>query len=166
VTEQDGSVSAPGLSPHSDVDDVDGRLVDWRAVVRGGFIALVVLVVISAVEAVLDHNIKDFQDTGWIYPLFVGVLLGYGAGGWIAGRAAPDGALSNGALAGVAGFVAWIPLRIVIWLIRDDHTGLFTGHDPALRPGQLFGHLVIAAGVGMLGGWAAGRMARRTPTQS
>ena len=45
----------------------------------------------------LDHNLDSFKDSGWIYPLFVAILFGYGLGGWQAGRIAPDGALTNGA---------------------------------------------------------------------
>ncbi len=50
-----------------------------------------------------------------------------------------------------------------IWLVRDEHRGLVRGSDGALRPGQLFGAFVIAAGIGMLGGALA---ARRTPAPS
>ena len=88
-----------------------------------------------------------------MYPFFVAVLVSYTVGGWVAGREAPDGALSNGALVGVLGFAAWIPIRILIWLVRDEHKGLFTGHEPVLRPGQLFGHVLIASALGMLGGF-------------
>ena len=52
-------------------------------------------------------------------------------------------------------------MRIVIWLVRDENRGLFTGHSPALRPGQIFGHLVIAAALGMFGGWLGARSASR-----
>jgi hypothetical protein len=79
----------------------------------------------------------------------------------VAGRAVPESPLTNGTLAGVFAFLLWIPVRIVIWLVRDEHKGLFTGHSPAIRPGQLLGHVVIAAGLGMLGGWLGGRAARR-----
>ena len=74
----------------------------------------------------------------------------------------PAGGLTNGTLAGVGAFVLWIPVRIVIWLVRDENKGLFTGHSPALRPGQLFGQVVIAAGLGMFGGFIGSRTAART----
>ncbi|HXY90878.1 MAG TPA: YrzE family protein [Acidimicrobiia bacterium] len=137
------------------------RVVQWRAVWIGALVGLGVLVVVSVIEAILDNNIANFADTGWIYPLFVGVLVGYALGGYVAGRAAPDGALTNGALAGLGSFVLWIPVRIVIWLVRDEDKGLFTGHSPILRPGQVFGHLVIAAALGMLGGWLGARSLAR-----
>jgi hypothetical protein len=139
----------------------DGPLVDWRAVFRGALFGLCVLIADSVLDTILDHNIDHFQDTGWIYPLFVAILFGYAFGGWQAGRTAPDGALTNGTLAGVGAFVLWVPVRIGIWLVRDEHKGLFTGHSPALRPGQLFGHLVIAGALGMLGGFIGSRTASR-----
>ena len=58
------------------------------------------LVAPSVAEAIVDRNVTDFNDTGWIYPFFVGVLASYGIGGWVAGRTAPDSALTNGAVAG------------------------------------------------------------------
>jgi len=137
-------------------------VLDGRAVVVGALVGLGLLVAVSVVQAILDNNIDDFDDTGWIYPLFVGVLVSYAVGGFVAGRAAPDGALTNGTLAGVGAFVLWIPVRILIWVARDEDKGLFTGHSPVLRPGQVFGHLVIAAALGMLGGWIGARAVART----
>ena len=144
------SDAAPGDGP---------AIVDWRAVFRGALLGLLVLVAASVVEAILDRNIDTFRDSGWIYPLFVAILFGYALGGWQAGRLVPEAALTNGLLAGIGAFVLWVPVRIVIWLVRDEHRGLFTGHSPALRPGQILGHLVIAAALGMFGGWLGARSA-------
>jgi hypothetical protein len=144
------SDSAPGDGP---------AIVDWRAVGRGALLGLLVLVAASVLEAILDRSIDTFRDSGWIYPLFVAILAGYALGGWQAGRLAPGGALTNGLLAGIGAFVLWIPVRIVIWLVRDENRGLFGGHSPALRPGQIFGHLVIAAALGLFGGWLGARSA-------
>jgi hypothetical protein len=139
------------------------RVVVGAAIRRGALATLSLLVLTSAAQAIVDHNVTDFRDTGWVYPFFVAVLVSYAVGGWIAGREAPDGALTNGALAGVLGFAAWIPIRILIWVVRDEHKGLFTGHEPVLRPGQLFGHVLIASALGMLGGFlGAGEVRRRS----
>jgi hypothetical protein len=146
-------------SPETPVDE--GPLVQWPAVLRGALLGLSVLIGASVVEAILDRNIDSFSDSGWIYPLFVAILIGYALGGWQAGRMAPDAFLTNGALAGLGAFVIWIPVRIAIWLVRDENRGLFSGHRPALRPGQLFGHLLIAAALGMLGGFLGSRSAAR-----
>jgi len=150
-------MSVPDATPAN-----DAAVVDWRAVFRGALLGLLVLVAASVVEAILDRNIDTFRDSGWIYPLFVVILAGYALGGWQAGRTAPGAALTNGLLAGVGAFVLWIPVRIVIWLVRDENRGLFSGHSPALRPGQIFGHLVIAAALGMLGGFLGSRSALRS----
>lgn len=134
---------------------------DWAAIGRGALVGLCVVVGASVVEAILDRSMDDFDGSGWIYPLFVAILVGYALGGYVAGRAAPSSPLTNGILAGVGAFVLWVPVRILIWLARDEDKGLFTGHSPAIRPGQLFGHVVIAAGLGLLGGWLGGRAAAR-----
>ena len=132
---------------------------DWGAITRGALVGVCVLVGASVVEAILDRSLDGFKDSGWIYPLFVVILVAYALGGYVAGRAVPTSPLTNGILAGVGAFALWIPVRILIWLARDEGKGLFTGHSPAIRPGQLLGHVVIAAGLGLLGGWLGGRAA-------
>ena len=156
-----GSGSPDG--PDGPSDGAGGRVVVWPAVGRGAIVTLALLVALSVAEAIVDHNVTEFDDSGWIYPFFIGVLASYVAGGWIASSFAGSAALTNGALAGVFGFVGWIPLRILIWLVRDEHKGLVTGHEPVLRLGQIFGHLVIAAALGMLGGWLGARSRRAAP---
>jgi hypothetical protein len=136
-------------------------LVVWPAVARGAVVTLVLLAAVSVAQAIVDHNVSDFSDSGWIYPFFVLLLVSYTIGGAVAGQGAPSAGLTNGALAGVFGFVAWVPVRILIWVARDEHKGLFTGHSPVLRPGQVFGQLLIAAALGMLGGWLGARRADR-----
>jgi hypothetical protein len=140
---------------------VEPHLVVWRAVIRGAVVTLVLLAAVSVAQAIADHNVNDFQDSSWIYPFFVLLLVSYTIGGAVAGQGAPNAGLTNGALAGVFGFAAWIPVRIVIWAARDEHKGLFTGHSPVLRPGQVFGQILIAAALGMLGGWIGARRAQR-----
>ena len=124
-----------------------GDTVDWRVVLRGACFGLAVIVPVTVVRVILDREVHDFDDSGWIYPLFVLILVAYGLAGWIAGRARPDAPLSHGALAGLGAFVLWIPIRIVIWAVREDGRALFSGDDAALSPGQVFGQLVIAAAI-------------------
>jgi hypothetical protein len=148
--------------PNEPASAGDVALVNWPAVGRGALAGLFFLVLASVVEAILDRNLDSFSNSGWIYPLFVVILFGYTLAGFGAGRQVPDAALTNGTLAGLGAFALWIPVRIVIWLVRDENRALFTGHSPALRPGQIFGHLLIAAALGMFGGWLGARSARRT----
>jgi hypothetical protein len=130
---------------------------DWRTLARGALVGLVVIVPTTILRVVLDREVHDFDDSGWIYPLFLLVLVGYLLAGLTAGRARPDEPLTHGILAGVGVLVCWIPIRVVIWVAREDGRGLFSGDRAALRPGQVFGALVIAAALGMLGGWLGAR---------
>ncbi len=132
--------------------------VDWRIVARGALVGLAIIVPVTILRVVLDREIRDFDDSGWIYPLFVLILVAYFAAGWVAGRARPDAPLTHGALAGVGVLVLWIPIRVVIWAVREDDKGLFTGDKAALRPGQVFGAFVIAAALAMVGGLVGSKL--------
>ena len=125
---------------------------------RGALVGLGLLVALSVVAAILDHYLDDFDDSGWIYPLFVGVLVSYAVGGLRRGaRALPTARSPTGRSPALGAFVLWIPVRIVIWVVRDEDKGLFSGHSAVLRPGQIFGHIVIASALGMFGGWLGAR---------
>lgn len=143
---------------HSEVDADPDTIVDWRAIVPGAVVGLGVLVAASVIDALLRHNLDNYSDSGWRYPLFIMVLVGYFVAGFVAGRRAPSGALTNGALAALLSFLLWIPVRILIWLARDENKALFSGSAPVFKLGQLFGHLVIASALGMLGGALGSRL--------
>lgn len=142
------------------------RPVVGSAVAVGAAVGLLVVALTAAARAVLDRVDPDLGDQGIALPLFVVLLVGYGAAGWIAQRRAeaagvPDAPLTHGSLAGLGAFVAWIPIRVLIWVARGEDRGLLTGDDAALPPGQVFGALVIAAGIGLLGAFLASRRWRR-----
>lgn len=148
-------------SPTPAASTGESSVIQWRAVLIGALVGLGLLVALSVIAAILDHYLDDFDNSGWIYPLFVGVIVSYAVAGFLAGRRAPDGALTNGTLAGLGAFLLWIPVRILIWVVRDEDKGLFSGHSVVLRPGQIFGHIVIASALGMLGGWIGARAVAR-----
>jgi hypothetical protein len=141
--------------------DETGIAIDWRVVLRASLVGLAVVAPVSVLNAVLDHEIADYDNSGWRYPLFVLILVGYAAAGWVAARAKPASPLSHAALAGMGTIVLWIPIRIVIWAVREDGRGLVTGDRAALPPGQLFGHVVIAAALAMFGALLAMRLGKR-----
>jgi hypothetical protein len=148
-------------APRSGAEPVAELSVDWRVVLRGALVGLAVIVPVTVLRVVLDREVTDFDHSGWIYPLFLLILAGYAAAGWVAGSARPDAPLTHGALAGLGVIVLWIPIRIVIWAVREDGRGLFTGTDAALRPGQVFGAFVIAAAVAMGAAAVAARVRAR-----
>jgi hypothetical protein len=142
------------------MEPADAEAIDWPAVLRGAAAGLAVIVPVTIVRALLDRDGTDFNHSGWVYPLFVLILVAYVVAGSVAGRAAPRAPLTHGSLAGVGSVVLWIPIRIVIWAAREQGRGLVSGGRAALPPGQVFGALVISVALGMLGG-IIGARARR-----
>ncbi len=147
-------MSSPGASPYA-------GSTDWRAVAKGALAGLAIVVPVTVARAVLDDEIRDFDDSGWIYPLFVLILVAYGVAGWVAGRGHPDTPLIHGGLAGLGVVLSWIPIRVIIWAVREDGRGLVSGDRAALAPGQVFGALVMSVALGMLGATLAVRLSRR-----
>ena len=78
----------------------------------------------------------------------------------MAAGGAPEAPLSNAMLGAIGAFVLWIPVRILIWAIRDTSQGLFSGADPVFTPAGILGQLVFAAALGAFGGWLAQRRVR------
>lgn len=143
--------------------DLDNRaVVRWPAVIRGALLGVALIVPITILSAVLDRAIDDFEDSGWRVLLALLITLAFVPAGAYAAWLAREAPLTNGALGGLGAFVAWLPVRLVIWVTRDDDQGLVTGRDPVFRPAQLFGLLVIATALGMLGGVLASRRRART----
>ena len=135
--------------------------VDWRAVARGALVGFSVIVPVTVLHAVLDHEIRDFDDSGWRSVLYLFILGGFLAAGWVAGRLREDTPFMHGTFAATGALVLWIPARIVIWAAREDDRGLISGKDAALRPGQLFVTLLIAVSLGMFGAWLGARLVAR-----
>jgi uncharacterized membrane protein YhaH (DUF805 family) len=139
---------------------------DVRAVARGALAGLLVIVPLTALRAVLDRQIDDFDDSAWVALFALGLLLAYVVAGGIAARRAPDAPLSNGLLAGIGSLLLWLPLRVLIWVARSESQGLFSGPDPVFTAGQLFGQLLFAAVFGLVGGVISARRARTTSVTS
>lgn len=140
----------------------DGATIDRAAIVRGAAVGLVLIIPITILGAILDRTLDDFEDSGWRVFLAILIAVAYGVAGWVAGRMSRF-PLTNGALAGVSAFVVWIPVRILIWVLRDEHRGLVSGSEPVLKLGQVFGQLVLATAIGMLGGFLADWRRPRVP---
>jgi len=135
------------------------RRVDRGAIGRGALIGAGLILVISIAGAVIDRAVDDFDDSGWPVTIFLAILVAYAIAGWWAGRAAPASPLTIGALAALGAFAAWVPIRILIWAVRDDSKGLFSGDDAVFTIGGVFANLVFAATLGMVGALVAARRA-------
>lgn len=134
-----------------------GGLIDAAAVARGALAGLVVVVPVTVTRAVVSHHVADFDHSGWAILFFFAILFAYGLAGWVAGSTAGRAPLTNGALAGFGTILLWLPLRVLIWAIRHDHRGLFTGSRPAITLGELFGAVVLGAAIGIIGALIAAR---------
>ena len=134
--------------------------LDSRAVGRGAAAGLLIIVPLTALRAVIDREVSNFDNSGWV-PLFaLALFAAYVLAGFVAGRRVPDAPLSNGLVAGMGALALWLPLRVLIWLVRDESQGLFTGSQPVFTVGQLFAQLLFAAVFGLLGGLLGARTAQ------
>ena len=138
--------------------------VSGGAVVAGALVGLAVIVPVSVLLAVVDNQVTDFEDSGWFVAFTLLLLLAYFLAGFRAGTLVPSAPLTNGMLAALCSVAVWIPIRIVVWVVRDGDRGLFSGDDPVLRLGQLFGTAVFAIALGAIGGLAGSRRAAATHT--
>ena len=133
--------------------------VDRGAVIRGTGVGTLLILVASVTGAIIDRAVDDFDDSGWPVTIFLAVLVAYAVAGWWAGRSTAGAPLTTGALAAIGAFVAWVPIRILIWAVRDDSKGLFSGDDAVFSVGGVFVQLVFAAALGMVGALIASRRA-------
>lgn len=141
--------------------DSSTSTLDWGAVVRGALLGATLILVVSIAGAIIDRSIDDFDDSGWPVTIFLAVLAAYAVAGWWAGRSTHGGPLTIGALAGIGAFAAWVPIRILIWAVRDDSKGLVSGDDAVFTLGGVFANLVFAAALGMVGALIGARRAAR-----
>jgi hypothetical protein len=134
-----------------------GRTPTWPAIARGALLGVALIIPVTIAGSILDRTIDDFEDSGWRVLLALLIVVAFVPAGAYATRLGRNTPLTNGALAGLGTFLLWLPLRLLIWLTRDDNQGLVSGNDPVFRPGQVFGFLVISTALGMLGGVLASR---------
>ena len=136
-------------------------MIDGRAILRGALMGLIVIVPVAVLYALLDRAVDDFPSSAWA-PLFaLAIVAAYVVAGIGAGRIALGAPLSNGALAGLGALGIWLPLRVLIWALREASNHLFTGADPVFSISRLLGQAVIAVGLGALGAYFAARKTRR-----
>src|SRR3954465_5035614 len=139
---------------------MNGDVVDVHAVARGAAFGLLLFVPLSAIRVAIDQNVADFDHSGWAPVFAIALFVVYVVAGAVAARPAVDAPLSNAILAAVGAFLLWIPIRILIWAVRDASQGLFSGTDPVFTPGRILGQIVFAAAFGAVGGWLVSRRAR------
>ena len=137
------------------------NVIDRHAVARGAAIGLFLFVPISALRVLIDRNVEDFDHNGWA-PLFaLAIFAVYAITGFVAARIASEAPYSNGIVAAIGALVLWLPIRALIWAIRDSGQQLFGATDPVFTPGRILGQVVFAAALGAIGGVVAARRSTR-----
>ena len=89
-----------------------GEGLDWHSIGIGALVALVI--VIPCAYAI--HGASP----GQAGILFLGVLIGFGVGGAIAGRNSRDRYLTHGAVAGALSVAVYLVVALVVHAATDD----------------------------------------------
>jgi len=128
-------------------------VVEAHAVIRGAIVAIAVCLPL----ALLSQQVIDADRTSPLAaPLFLLVLVGFAAGGFVAARAAGGAPFTNGGLAALAAFAVIQGAALVIRLAADD---------PPAIPVIVFNGL-LAYACGLAGGAVAARRRRRPDGQA
>ena len=125
-------------------------IIDARAVTRGVVVGLIVIVPISIGVKILRDHVD--LDSAWLAIPFVAILLAYVFAGFVAGDAAPDGPLSNGALAALVSVGGYRIVRLVVPLVLGDNI------DIAAK--SIVVNAILALAFGMFGGALTSRDTR------
>ena len=143
---------------------MNGDVIDKSSVARAAAIGLLLFVPLWAIPAAVVKEEHKFETSAWGVVLTLAVFAIYAVVGYLAARMTPSAPISNGMVAAITAFVLWIPVRIVIWAVRDSGKGLFGGVDPVFTPARILGQIVFAMAFGAIGGWLASR--RSTPADT
>jgi putative membrane protein (TIGR04086 family) len=124
--------------------------LDRSSVLRGVAVTLVIAVPPAVVVQLMDDG-DDMAASNWTRVAFLVILVGFGAGGWVAARRQPAAPLAHGA---AAAFAAWAVVQGV-GIVRRLATG-----DSLDWLSIVFAAL-LAASTGAVGGLMADRYRHR-----
>ena len=137
--------------------------LDTRAVGQGALAGLAVIVPVTIAQEVVLAVVDDPCTDPVVVPIFILILAGFALAGYRAARATFGSPYPHGLLAGLAAFVAWLPLKVgktVVFggsFISDD-CGADGGFVPALIGGVTVA--LLAMGFGAVGSFLAARRPR------
>lgn len=140
------AVASPAVTPTRSRATPD--VVDVPAVLRGAAVAVAICLPLALIGQQLVDEGDGSPLTGL---LFVGVLVGFAVGGFVAARAASTAPYTNGGLAALLAFVVIQGSAVVVRLVAGDSIS---------APVLVFNGL-LAFGCGLAGGTIASRTAHR-----
>lgn len=138
----------------------EGVEVDVRAIGRGALLGLAVVAPASLADLALS-SLKDV-DEGWlVFTLFAAILAAFFLAGYKAATTADGSPYTHGALAGLAAFALWLPLRVATRALVGEQL-LGREGDAAFKVVEA----VVTAGLfamsfGILGGFVGAVRSRR-----
>jgi hypothetical protein len=125
--------------------------LDGRSVGTGALVAMAVAIPVATIGSVVLDDGSDL-----VFAFAAVSLVGFLAGGWVAASRPPAAAapLAHGAAAALAAFVVAQVIAAVLQVVRDED----------LTPVAWVFNALLAAAIGLLGGYLAGR--RRQPVRA
>jgi putative membrane protein (TIGR04086 family) len=123
-----------------------------RSVVLAGAMMCLLIAVPAVIVVELLSDGDNDDPSNWTFLALIAIVIAYLLGGALAGRAIPNAPFINGAAATLLAFVLVQGLFIVLRLLRDDDVNVIA---------FVFNGL-LAASIGIVGGWFGARWASRT----
>lgn len=97
------------------------RRLDPAGLIRGALVAVAICLPLAIVS---DIAIDEDDPSPIAIPLFLSILLGFAAAGWVGSRAAEAMPLATGAVAALAGFAVVQTAGLVIAVVGDGNVAL------------------------------------------
>ena len=116
--------------------------LDLGAVGVGSLVTMAVGIPVATIGSVV---LEDGSDYVFFFALLA--VLGFLAGGYVAGWRRPDTPMTHGAVAAFGGFAVAQAVAAVLQVIRDED----------LSAVAIAFNALLAANIGLVGGWYAGR---------
>ena len=138
----------------------DGVDIDAVAVGKGAVLGLLVIAPASLADLVLSA-VEGLDDGGLVFLLFSIILAAFFLAGHRAATQATGSPYTHGALAGLAAFALWIPLRVVTRALVGEQL-LGREGDTALDVVEAVATAaLLSMSFGIVGGLVASRRSRR-----
>jgi hypothetical protein len=142
----------------------EGIDLDMAAIGRGALLGLAVVAPASLADLALSEA-ADI-DEGWlVFTLFAAILAAFFLAGYKAARSAEGSPYTHGALAGLAAFALWLPLRVATRALVGEQL-LGREGDATLKIVEaLVTAGLFATSFGIIGGFVAAMRNRRQAEQ-
>ncbi len=136
-----------------------GLEFDGRAIGRGAVVGLCVIAPASIVDLVMSA-FDGLDDGLWVLFLFAVILAAFAAAGYRGAQIATGSPYTHGALAGLAAFGLWLPLRIVTRALVGEQLLGREGDSVIEVMEAVAASGLFAMSFGILGGMIASRRRR------